>query len=90
MSKMCVFSVYDSKAEAYAMPFFQKTIGLAIRSFEQAAKDPESNLYKYPGDFTLFQIGEFDEIKGVLVPLESHTNLGNAVAITSTLKSAEE
>lgn len=55
-----IFTVYDSKTEAYLQPFYEPSIGGALRNFEEAANDPESPIHKYSADFTLFLIGEFD------------------------------
>jgi len=56
-----MFSVYDSKAEAYMQPFFLNSRGLAIRSFTDLANDPKTSVYQYAADFTLFELGEFDD-----------------------------
>jgi len=55
-----VFSVYDSKAEAYMQPLFFQTKGLAIRSFSEAANDGKSTISLYPADYTLFELGSYD------------------------------
>lgn len=65
---MKVFSLYDEKAECFNQPFFQKTIGEAIRSMSNLISDPNTVPGKYPQDFTLFQVGEFNEQNGEMVP----------------------
>jgi len=61
-----VYSIYDIKAAAYHVPFFQPTKGMAIRLFGDAIIDPNSNLSKHPEDYRLFSLGEFDDFTGVL------------------------
>lgn len=78
---MRVYSVYDSKAEAYLIPFFASTDAVAMRMFTQAAADPNHNFHQFAADYTLFHIGEWDEEKGSLIPAEAHYNLGNALAM---------
>jgi len=56
-----IFSVYDSKAEAYLPPLFMKSKGEFLRSFAEAANDPKSSLGKYPGDYTGFELGTWDD-----------------------------
>jgi hypothetical protein len=58
-----VFSIFDSKVGAYMKPVFVISKGEIIRSFQEAVNDKSgnSNLAKYPQDFTLFEIGEFDD-----------------------------
>ena len=79
MSKLKAFTVYDSKAEAYLAPFFTQSRGLALRSFTDAVNTKDHSFNRYPSDFTLFEIGEFDEEAGRLVPHQALVSLGVAV-----------
>lgn len=63
---MLAFSIYDRKPKRYSLPFFQVTIEAASREFKNLVNDPQSSLNKNPEDYTLFQIGEFDETEGTL------------------------
>lgn len=56
-----VFTVYDSKAEAYLQPLFVKSKGEAIRSFSDEVNREDSLLFKHVEDFTLFQLGSWDD-----------------------------
>lgn len=58
--KSNLYSVFDEKANTYNAPFPLSTDGLAIRSFLQACKDPQTDLAKYPGDYKLYCVGSFD------------------------------
>ena len=73
-----VFSVYDTKAEAYVSPFFFPAVGLAIRGFVDEANNPNSQINKHPTDFALFELGEFDDSSGVFTCLPAPRNLGLA------------
>lgn len=64
MSKIKIFSVYDGKTQTFSRPFFEKHLGAALRSWEEACKTPDSPFFKYPTDFVLYEIGEFDEDTG--------------------------
>ena len=55
-----MFSVYDSKAEAYLPPFQADTLGLAERMFQDTINDPRTPFHKHPEDYTLYHIGTFD------------------------------
>lgn len=59
-----MYAIYDEKAESYNTPFPLATDGLAKRSFEDACKDVRTDLYKYPGDFTLYCVATWDDSKG--------------------------
>ncbi|WNK13610.1 MAG: nonstructural protein [Microvirus sp.] len=76
---MKLFTVYDSKTENYLRPFTMLTKGEAIRGFAETANDPQSQICKYPADFTLFELGEFNESTGMISLLESKINLGLAL-----------
>lgn len=60
-----VFTVYDSKAEAYLQPFFSVSKGAAIRSFSDAINDSQSTIGKHPEDYILFALGSFDDLNCV-------------------------
>lgn len=74
--KISIFTVFDQKASAFLQPFFSPTVGTAIRAFSDTINDPNSMLSKHPADFTLFEIGGFDDQSGVVDSLTSHINHG--------------
>lgn len=61
-----IVSIYDVKSECFGAPVFVKATGEAIRSFGEAVNDDkkENNFAKWPADFSLFLIGEFDDSTG--------------------------
>mgnify|MGYP000193081883 CR=1 FL=1 len=61
---MKLFSLYDSVAEIYTKPFFIKSTPEAIREFTSEANNPQSKLYQHAQDFTVYEIGEYDEHTG--------------------------
>ncbi|AXH75449.1 MAG: nonstructural protein [Microviridae sp.] len=80
MKKM--FSVYDSKAQVFSNPFTSHNTFTALRDFQAAALDGNSQISQYPEDFVLFEIGHFEDETGVLSPCLP-VNLGNADQFTS-------
>lgn len=56
-----IFALYDCKAEAYLAPQYFPTKGIAIRAFTELSNDGESNVSKHAEDYTLFEVGEFDD-----------------------------
>lgn len=56
-----MFAVYDSKAEAYMMPQYYNTAGLAERAFTQAVNTADTQFFSCPEDFTLFELGTYDD-----------------------------
>lgn len=71
-----VFVVYDSKAEIYEKPFHMQTKGQAVRGFTDVINDKQTPLGQHPEDYTLFHIGEYDNLKGIYSIFESKKSLG--------------
>ncbi len=76
--KLNAYTVYDSKAELYLPPQYYISKGMALRAFEEAANDPQSSIGKYPNDFTMFEIGIFDQEKATLIQHTAKVSLGTA------------
>jgi len=74
-----VFTVYDSKAKAFLKPFFFPAVGLALRAWEDTVNTPDTQFCRYPADFTLFEVAEYDEETGLFTNLQAHVNLGTAL-----------
>lgn len=76
--KIMVFSVYDSKTEVYGQPNFMVNRGAALRAWIDACNDPNTQIFKHPGDFTMFEIGEWDDEKGEIKMHPAKISLGVA------------
>jgi hypothetical protein len=76
-----MYTVYDSKSETYTNPFYFRNKGECIRSFTETVNDSQSTFSKYPADFTLFEIGDFDEFSGVLQPYTAKTSICTALEL---------
>lgn len=74
-----VYSLFDSKAECYGTPFFMPNRAMAIRAFGNLASDRDTLVAKHPTDFTLFEIGSFDDHTGVVLSV-TPVSLGHAVS----------
>lgn len=74
-----VFAVYDSKVEAYLNPFIMQSKGQALRAFADTVNDSATQFNKHPGDFTLFEIGSYDDQNGQYVMLPAKLSLGCAL-----------
>ncbi len=74
-----VFSVYDSKVESFFKPFYSQTKGEAIRSFTEISNDKQSQIGKYPEDFTLFELGDYDDSNASFKLLDTPKSVGLAI-----------
>lgn len=77
---MKLYSIRDSKASAFNLPFFNKTHGEAERNFRELVNDEKSFPSKYPEDFDLYCLGSFDEHTGLLSPLDTPQHIAKAIA----------
>ncbi len=59
-----IFTIYDECAKAFLPPFVLHQTAMAVRAFSDAVNDPGSQFGKHPKDYTLFDIGVFDDLKG--------------------------
>ncbi len=78
MYSLMVYSVFDSKVGAFLAPFFRVNRAVALRTFMSAVQEEGSDFNRYAGDYTLFELGEWDSLEGKWVPLEAKLNLGLA------------
>lgn len=74
-----IFSVYDSKAEAYLTPLYFKTKGEAVRAMETTLRDPHHTFTMHPEDYTLFHLGDFDDNTGLVAPFTTPKPIGKAI-----------
>lgn len=86
MNKRLVFSVYDSKAEAFLQPFFCDTRGVAIRMFTVAVSDGKHDFCRFSEDYTLFELGEFDCLSGEFVSHPTPQSVVLASVLLASLK----
>lgn len=63
---MQMFSIRDSKSEAFNRPFFSATRFTAMREVQLGLKN-DSAMATYAEDFELFHIADFDPINGEVV-----------------------
>lgn len=68
---MELFALKDVKAGTFGNPLSFVNRGVALRSLGEAASSPESALNKFPHDFQLFALGEFDQFSGKLTLLDT-------------------
>lgn len=74
-----VYAVYDVGVSAFRMPHFARAKGEAIRNFMSACNDRNTDLFASPKDFTLFEIGEYDDQTGRFENYQAPVPLGAAL-----------
>lgn len=74
-----VFTIYDAKAEAYLPPFYFAATGQALRAFADMANEREHQVGRHPADYTLFELGYFDDGDATFEAHQAKIPLGTAV-----------
>lgn len=74
-----VFAVYDSKVAAFMPCFFVRSKGEGIRSFSDAVNQENSNFKKHAGDFTLFELGGWEDESGKFDLFPTPMSVGLAI-----------
>lgn len=81
--KLKVFAVFDSAVGAYMQPFFMQSKGQAIRAWQDTINDEKTQFHAHPSDFTLFELGEYDDQDGAFTNLPAKLSLGTALELLS-------
>lgn len=77
---MKMFAIHDQKAQAFLTPFWSLTSGTAVREFSTAVNTADHQFNKFAGDYTLFEIADFEENTAVLTIKDPPVNLGIALS----------
>lgn len=60
------FSIYDEKAQEFGPCFPSQTPGAAERSLRDSMRNPDSPHGRYPEDYALYRVFDFDASQGVI------------------------
>lgn len=66
-----IFAIYDTAAQSYSPPFVSHTKGMAIRLFSETSIDKTTTIGRHPADYTLFHLGEYDDLTASFSPLST-------------------
>jgi len=78
--KMMMYSILDGKSGIYNQPFPAVSRGVALRMFTDLVNDQKTTIARHPEDYTICEVGSFEDTTG---SFESHTvpiPLGNAAS----------
>lgn len=77
--KKLVFSVRDQKAELFMDPFVCVAPGVATRSFTAAVNQAGHDFNRFPEDYSLWRLGEYDDVTGELVAAQPPVHVVAAI-----------
>ncbi len=66
--KKGIYTIYDKKSATYLPPFTENTDGTAIRQIQDMVAGGQALFARHPEDFTLVNLGHFDDEKGEVTP----------------------
>lgn len=75
------YSIRDAKADSFSAPFYKNTHGQAERDFQELTKDENSFICKYPEDYDLYYVGQFDVTSGKLETLDTPQHIVKAIQL---------
>ncbi|AXL14824.1 nonstructural protein [Microviridae sp.] len=84
--KVKIFAIHDSKINAHMAPFTMLNEHQAIRAFSDMVNSRDHVIGQNPGDYTLFELGEFDDNSGEIHPRASRHSHANGVDLRNLSK----
>lgn len=82
-----VYAVFDSKVKVFDPPFLMRNAAEALRSFTLAVNhqsNKDGKIATFPADYTLFEIGEWNDLTGSIVMHEAKTSLATGLDVKDT------
>lgn len=74
-----IFTIFDSKANAFLTPFYLPEQGMAARTFADCINSDTHQFSKHPADYTLYCTGEWDDKTGKSDLFDVKDDLGNGI-----------
>ena len=74
-----VFSIYDSKIDAFMQPFFSQSKGAAVRALTDLLADKTHPIAKHPEDYTLFELSDWDDTTAFFTAHATPISIGLAL-----------
>ena len=73
-----IVALYDKTAERYGNPTLVVNLAVAERDFATGCKEPKTPMMQFPGDISIKYLGDFDEEKGIIIPLKEPVTIAEA------------
>lgn len=75
---MILVAILDKKALCFYNLYAERNEETAIRNFSLQCQNPEGNLHKFPEDYQLCKLANYDENQGKIIPEKVPTVLATA------------
>lgn len=80
-----LFCIYDSKIPVYEELLALRSKAEAIRMFETTVQTKDNRLNKYPSDYSMFLIGEWDEETGLITSYPAPQHIASALEFVNSV-----
>ncbi len=87
---MKFYSIFDTKALAFANPFLARNDATAARMCLGAARDPNTDLHRFPGDYVLIGLADWNDESGIIQPFEFQNHIGTILMIQASFARDQE
>lgn len=74
-----VFAIYDSAIQAWKPPMFCRAKGEMMRWWMEMVQNVQTDLGKHPADYTLFELGTWEDDKNKFDLYKAPVSLGTAI-----------
>lgn len=75
---MKIFSIKDMKAQLHLQPFGDRDVTSAKRGFQITVNEGDNTIRRYPNEFRLLELADFDELTGEIMPHKHPVDHGAA------------
>lgn len=79
--KTKIFTIRDQKLNAFNNPFTAPTADAVVRQLASDIREKNGDLGKYPEDFDLYELGEFDPESGTIATFQAPKHLTSMLAL---------
>lgn len=81
-----LYAIYDNKASYFMTPWPCRNEGLARREFASACQNPDSALGKFPSDYVLHEIGEYNDNDAVITGTQPPARICDGLEVLQAVK----
>ena len=81
-----LYAIHDNKASFFMTPWPCRNVGIARREFASACANPETAIGKFPADFVLYHVGEYDDHDASVKSLTPPVRICDGVEILQMAK----
>lgn len=80
-----VFAIYDSGISTWMTPLYFRNKGEALRWWQEVCNNPEAKISKHPADYTLFELGTWNDDNNEFNLFKAPVKLGLALEYVKTI-----